>query len=88
VIGRNHMNWVVHREVTKFAVAPNHVPDGKPVVKFLVHCVKCFCLPTCLFIYFVFVQIINDEDTNWLKAEYSGQIGYVPATYVQYIKPS
>jgi len=34
-----------------------------------------------------FVQVINDEDVNWIKADYSGQIGYVPATYVNYIKP-
>jgi len=45
-----------------------------------------------LFVYLltcsVFVQIINDEDPNWFKAEYNGQFGYVPSTYIQYIKPT
>jgi len=34
-----------------------------------------------------FMQIINDEDPNWYKAEYNGRFGYVPATYLQYVKP-
>jgi len=40
-----------------------------------------------LFTYSVSVQIINDADPNWYKAEYNGQFGYVPSTYIQYNKP-
>ena len=36
---------------------------------------------------FFFVQIINDEDVNWYRAEYNGRFGYVPANYVQYVRP-
>jgi len=34
-----------------------------------------------------FAQIIDDTDVNWFKAEYNGKFGYIPANYVQYVRP-
>ncbi len=41
---------------------------------------------TCFLINTFFKQVLNmEEDMNWYKAEFKGQEGYVPKTYIEMV---